>query len=164
MDQNQFQNQQGASGQPAAAGQPVSGQPVQPIPAPVPEVPANFQLGSLIAGQIHLQLPPHPETQFDDRDFLLLLAGSISLSKDEKKRIVEAVPKLKQWQVDELMNIFREEKQKFAQLSDKHVEQLRKLEKQHLEDWKDIEMGQQQENRGAEDQQKADEIRKSLGL
>lgn len=173
-------------GQPAG-GQPQGQQPVQPgpqqpvgggtpipggipgagtPPAPKPEdtTPANFQLGAMFTEGIKITLQPHPDTQFEDDKFLMLLASSISLSKAEKKRIVEAVPKLKQWQVDELMTIFEEEKNKFAQLSKKHVPQLEKLAKQHFEDWKDLEMGQEQTGKAEEEQQKADEIRKSLGL
>lgn len=128
------------------------------------EQPANFQLGTMLGDDINITLPPHPETEFDDKHFLKLLAGSISLSKAEKMRILEAIPKLKQWQVDELVNIFEEERKKFAQLSERHVPQLKKLEKQHFEEWKDIEMEQEKEVKSEEDKQKAEEIRKQLGL
>lgn len=126
--------------------------------------PANFQLGALFTDGIKMTLQDHPDTQFDDDEFITLLASSISLSKAEKKRILDAVPKLKQWQVDELMTIFNEEKKKFAQLSKKHIPQLEKLAKQHYEDWKDLEMQQAQEGKKEEEEKKADEIRKSLGL
>jgi primosomal protein N' len=135
-------------------------------PAPKEEdtTPANFQLGQLFVEGIKVKLAEHPETKFDENEFLMLLASSISLSKAEKKRIIEAIPKLKQWQVDELMNIFKEEKQKFAQLSKKHVPQLEKLAKQHFEEWRDIEVGEEQATASTEDAAKADEIRKNLGL
>lgn len=194
MDQQNSQNQQNQQGgaqqggaQPASGQQtggqsaqsqgrqPQTQQPPQPLggmpgagtpPPSKPEdtTPANFQLGALFTDGIKIKLADHPDTKFDDDKFLMLLASSISLSKAEKKRIVEAVPKLKQWQVDELINIFEEEKNKFAQLSKKHVPQLEKLAKQHYEDWKDLEMGQEQAGKAEEEQKKADEIRKSLGL
>lgn len=159
-------------GQAPMGGAPLGGMPGSQAqgagnpPAAKPEdtTPANFQLGAMFKDGIKIKLQPHPDTQFDDDKFLMLLASSISLSKAEKKRIIDAVPKLKQWQVDELMNIFEEEKQKFAQLSKKHVPQLEKLAKQHYEDWKDLEMGQEQAGKAEEEQAKADEIRKSLGL
>ncbi len=133
-------------------------------PPPKDEKPANFQLGTMLGDNIKLTLQPHPDTKFDDTYFVKLLAGSISLSKAEKKRIIDAIPKLKQWQVDELINIFEEEKKKFANLSERHVPQLKKLEKQHFEEWQDIEMEQEQSGKAEEDKQKADEIRKNLGL
>ncbi|MCD6109821.1 hypothetical protein J7J83_03630 [bacterium] len=133
-------------------------------PAEEDTTPANFQLGALFTDGIKIKLQPHPDTNFDNDKFLMLLASSISLSKTEKKRIIDAVPKLKQWQIDELITIFEEEKKKFSQLSKKHVPQLEKLAKQHYEDWKDLEMGQEQISKQGEEQKKADEIRKSLGL
>lgn len=158
-------------GGPPAAGQPPTGMPTPPPGgAPTPpkppkdEKPANFQLGTMLGDEIKLTLPAHPETKFDDTKFLKLLAGSISLSKAEKKRIIEAVPKLKQWQVDELINIFEEEKKKFAQLSERHVDQLKKLEKQHFEEWRDLVMEQKQEAKAEEEKGEAEEIRKKLGL
>lgn len=162
-DNKQNTQDNGAFGAPipgTAGGAPGS----QPNPPKKDEGPAGFQLGSLIGDDIQITLPKHPESEFDDNRFLRLLAGSISLSKPEKKKILEAIPKLKQWQVDELLNIFEEEKKKFAQLSEKHVPQLKKLEKQHYEEWKDIEMEQEKETKSKEDKKKADEIRKKLGL
>lgn len=162
---NQDQNTTPTPPTPPAHGMP----PMPGMPSPPPSqeedtTPANFQLGALFTDGIKLKLAQHPETKFDDDNFLLLLASSISLSKAEKKRIVEAIPKLKQWQIDELINIFEEEKQKFAQLSKKHVPQLEKLAKQHFEDWRDIEVEQAQSGKSQEDAAKADEIRKQLGL
>jgi hypothetical protein len=145
-------------------GQQVQQDGTTPVPTPEDTTPANFQLGALFKEGIVIKLQPHPSTQFDDNKFLILLASSISLSKVEKRRIVDAAPNLKQWQVDELISIFEEEKKKFAQLSKKHVPQLEKLAKQHYEDWRDLEMGQEQEGKKEEEQKKADEIRKSLGL
>lgn len=156
------------AGTPPAGAPPVGMPPMPGAGAQPPKeedtTPANFQLGQLFTEGIKVKLPDHPETKFDENEFLMLLASSISLSKAEKKRIIDAVPKLKQWQVDELMNIFKEEKQKFAQLSKKHVPQLEKLAKQHYEEWRDIEVGEEQQVKGTEDAAKADEIRKSLGL
>ena len=154
---------------PAGGAQPPAGMPPIPgAPPPAPKeedtTPADFQLGQLFTEGIKVKLLEHPETKFDENEFLVLLASSISLSKAEKTRIVDAIPKLKQWQIDELMNIFKEEKQKFAQLSKKHVPQLEKLAKQHYEEWRDIEVGQEQEVKGGEDAAKAEEIRKNLGL
>lgn len=125
--------------------------------------PANFTLGSKFPRQLKVKCPPH-QLKFDEEKFIRLLAGSISLSKDEKKKIVESVPKLKQEQIDELMRIFEEEKEKFAALSKKHVPQLEKLAEQHYQEWMQLESEFEHEQRGKQDQQKADQIRKNLGL
>lgn len=136
-----------------------------PATAPVPEdtTPANFQLGKNLPFPLGVSIPPH-QLQFDENKFLKLLAGSISLSKDEKKRIIETIPKLKQAQVDELMRIFEEEQFKFSQLSIKHVPQLEKLAQQHLQEWIDLVTEAKAQQKQSTDQAAADEIRKSLGL
>lgn len=135
----------------------------QPTPPPPPPKPANFQLGALLSPEIRVKVPPH-NLNFDEQYFLHLLAGSISLTKDEKVRIVESIPKLKQTQVDELVRIFEEERKKFAELGEEHVPQLEKLAKQHFEDWMDIEMKQEQTSKADDDKRKAEELRKQLGL
>lgn len=147
---------------------PPPAQPAAPAAAPPQEeeedkTPANFQLGTMLPPELKVNVPDH-QLNFDTEKFLRLLAGSISLSKDEKKRIIESIPKLRQEQIDELIRIFEEEKFKFSQLSIKHVPQLEKLAKQHYQDWMDLEMEQTQSVKKEEDQDKADEIRKSLGL
>ena len=48
-----------------------------------------------------IKIPAH-SLKFDEAYFIKLLAGSISLTRDEKKRIVDSIPKLRQEQVDEL--------------------------------------------------------------
>lgn len=140
-----------------------SGAPLPPPPPPKPSKPANFQLGVLLPAVLKIKVPAHTLT-FDEQYFLHLLAGSISLTKDEKARIVESLPKLKQSQVDELMRIFEEERHKFAELGEEHVPQLEKLARQHYDDWMDLEMRQEQSSKQNEDAAKAEEIRKQLGL
>ncbi|MBT7337236.1 hypothetical protein HN801_00840 [Candidatus Peregrinibacteria bacterium] len=109
-------------------------------------------------------VPGHPETNFDEQLFLTLLRGSISLTRDEKWRIIQAIPKLSQFQIDELQKILDEEKKKFSQLSPKHLLQLQKLEQKHAEDWKDLQSITIQEGAKEEEEQQADDIRKQLGL
>lgn len=110
-----------------------------------------------------VKVPAH-SLKFDEEYFIKLLAGSISLSKDEKKKIIDSIPKLKQSQIDELIRIFEEEKQKFAALSQKHVAQLEKLAQQHYEEWMQLEDEYFQGQKKQADQSKADEIRKNLGI
>ena len=142
---------------------PTPGAGMPPPPPPPPSKPANFQLGALLPAVLKVRVPVHT-LKFDEQYFLHLLAGSISLTKDEKARIIESIPKLKQSQVDELVRIFEEERRKFAELGQEHVPQLEKLAKQHFDDWVDIEMRQEQTSKSDEDAKKAEEIRKQLGL
>lgn len=141
------------------------GMPPQGAPVPQPEdtTPANFQIGAKLPPKLSIKCPSN-NLKFDEEYFIRLLASSISLSKDEKKKIVETIPKLRQEQIDELINIFEEEKEKFAALSKKHVPQLEKLAEQHYKDWMALEEEVAQEGKKKEDQSKADEIRKQLGL
>ena len=148
---NNTQNSGQTSG---AAGQSDDDQkPVQPI--------GSF--GSDNSFQPKVKIPAH-NLKFDENYFLRLLAGSISLTRDEKKRIIQAIPKLSQFQIDELIKILEEEKHKFSELDVKHKEQLQKLEEKHAQEWEQIEMNEEQEEQSAEDEGKADDIRKSLGI
>lgn len=141
------------------------GFPPQGMPPQEPEdnTPANFPLGTKFVAPLKIKLPKN-DMSFDETYFVTLLAGSISLSREEKKRIIDSVPKLKQSQIDELINIFEEEKEKFAALSKKHVPQLEKLAQQHYNEWMDLETESEQVQKKSEDQDKAEEIRKQLGL
>jgi len=138
-----------------------------PTPPPTQQgednTPANFQLGALLPKKLNVPIQPH-SLSFDENKFIRLLAGSISLSREEKKRIIDSLPKLKQSQIDELMRIFEEEKEKFAQPSPKHLPQLEKLAQQHYQDWIDIDNSYISEKKKEKDQEEADEIRKTLGI
>ena len=109
-------------------------------------------------------IPPHPNTQFDEQVFVQLLAGSISLTLNEKKRIIQAIPQLSQFQIDELIKIFEEEKGKFAELEKKHAEQVRELEAQHANSMQDDTLKQEEDAKRAEEQQQAEDLKKQLGL
>ena len=175
--------------QPQAPVQPAASFPQQPEPVqPQPQVPQNqapmagfgdddfggaaepqgdpnYKFGSAMGAgwTTSIKLPPH-SLNFDENKFLNLLAGSISLNKDEKLRIIESVPKLRQEQVDELIRIFEEEREKFLELSVKHSSQLKKLEAEHAADWTDIELHFRSQQTAQHDQNQAEEIRKQLGL
>ncbi len=146
-------------------GYPQPGMPAGGMPAGEPEdtTPANFKLGTKLPRELRVKCPPSA-LKFDEEKFVRLLAGSISLSKDEKKKIVESVPKLKIEQIEELMRIFEEEKEKFAALSKKHVPQLEKLAEQHYQEWMQLESEFEGEQKKQADNQKAEEIRKNLGI
>ena len=109
-------------------------------------------------------IPPHPQTQFDDDYFLQLLEGSISLTLEEKKRVIEAIPRLEQWQIDELIKIFEEEKVKFAELEQNFANDVEKL-KQEREKELDL-AAQKEEEQQSHDQdvEEAERIKREMGL
>jgi len=134
----------------------------------------NVDVSSLVAnaGQnqqasqklTEMTIAAHPNTKFDEKVFLSLLAGSISLTFTEKKRIIEAIPKLSQFQVDELIKIFQEERGKFAELEKKHSDQIAELESQHANSAQDIEAQKEEEAKRNAEEKQAEDIKKQLGL
>lgn len=126
----------------------------------------DYRFGSITnaLSNEHVVVPAHPETTFDQTKFLTLLRGSISLTRDEKWRIIQAIPKLSQFQIDELQKILEDERRKFSELSPKHLLQLMKLEQKHSEDWKDLQSFMVQKDAKKAEESQVDDIRKQLGL
>ena len=126
----------------------------------------NYRFGNIAVSLTteNVAAPAHPETVFDEQKFLKLLAGSISLMRDEKWRIIQAIPNLSQFQIDELHKILDEEKKKFSELSPKHLLQLQKLEQKHAEEWRDLQAIMVQQVARKTEEAQADAIRKQLGL
>ncbi|MCP4107372.1 MAG: formylglycine-generating enzyme family protein [Desulfobacteraceae bacterium] len=58
-----------------------------------------------------------------------MLEGSISLTLEEKQRVIDAIPRLNTWQIDELISIFEEERQKFAELETKFEKDVTSIKK-----------------------------------
>jgi hypothetical protein len=58
----------------------------------------------------------HPLTTFDEVNFLELLQNSLSLNPFEKKRVIDAIPTLSQFQIDELIKVFEDEREEFKKL------------------------------------------------
>lgn len=58
----------------------------------------------------------HPFTTFDEKQFLDFLEHSLSLSTFEKKRVIDAIPTLSQFQIDELIKVFENERVDFRNL------------------------------------------------
>ena len=58
----------------------------------------------------------HPLTSFDESNFINLLEHSLSLSTFEKKRVIDAIPTLSQFQIDELIKVFEDERVEFRKL------------------------------------------------
>lgn len=108
------------------------------------------------------------EIQVDVKNFHDLLKHSLSLSTFEKKRVIDAVPTLSQFQFDELTKVFSEEREKFRDLSKEHPDDIKKLLKKQQLEW--LQLGDiykaENEKKGKEDEdaKKAEELKKSLGL
>ncbi len=108
------------------------------------------------------------DVKFDEKDFLDLLKHSLSLNTMEKKRVVDAMPTLSQFQIDELKKVFIEERQKFRELSKEHPDDIKKLLSKQQKEW--IQLGDlyksEKENKKIEneDQDKIDNIKASLWL
>ncbi len=110
----------------------------------------------------------HPLTQFDEKEFVDLLEHSLSLSVSEKKRVVDAVPTLSQYQIDELKKVFTEERDEFRKLMPKEGETIKKLVTDKRAEWKQLKQIYIDElknrQKANEDQGKIDDLKKSLGL
>ncbi|MBF0436424.1 MAG: SUMF1/EgtB/PvdO family nonheme iron enzyme [Magnetococcales bacterium] len=97
----------------------------QALNATIPETGGMIRFKNL-----RFNLPVHP-FQVDDKEFIELLQGSISLDVQEKQKITKKFLELSQFQVDELIRIFHEEKAKFKSLGKEHEDALNKTRKQH---------------------------------
>jgi methyl coenzyme M reductase alpha subunit len=99
-------------------------------------------------------------------DFLDLLKHSLSLNTMEKKRVVDAVPTLSQFQFDELTKVFTEEREKFRELASEHPEDIKKLLTKQQSEW--IQLGdlykaeKENEDKQGEDNEKIDDIKSQL--
>lgn len=77
----------------------------------------------------------HPMSEFIEIHFIDLLEHSLSLSVAEKKRVVDAIPTLSQFQVDELHKVFEDEREEFKKLLAKEGEVIRDLVIKAKEGW-----------------------------
>ena len=107
-------------------------------------------------------LPAHPDTQFDEEYFLDLLEGSISLTLEEKKRVIEAVPRLSIEQIQELFNIFEEEREKFAELEKEYADDIAKLKREREKEQEIEAIYQQEEEEDSESDEEAEALRRRL--
>ena len=110
----------------------------------------------------------------NEEEFLDLLKHSLSLNTDEKKRVIDAVPKtdsqpgLAQFQFDELKKVFIEEREKFRELAGKHPEDIKKLIAKQKKEW--IQLGEiykiEEEKKQKEEKEAwaIDDIKAQLGL
>ena len=123
---------------------------------------------SAVDNSIFLELSTvHPLSDFDEASFIDLLEHSLSLSVFEKKRVIDAIPTLSQFQIDELVKVFEDEREEFKKLLAKEGETIRELVTKAKEGWnqlRDIYVaeGLAREKAG-EDQAKIDALKAALG-
>lgn len=180
---SQVPPQQASAGQQPPVAQPGSTQPTggQPQPPqggaiptpptpptppqpPVPQDP-NARVGQLKKKGGHtFTIPPHPNTQFDEANFLELLEGSISLTFEEKQRVIDAIPRLSIEQINELISIFEEEKTKFAELEKEFAGDVQKLKQEREKELEVQELKQEEAGSADEDAAAAEALKKQMGL
>lgn len=108
------------------------------------------------------------DVEVNEMEFLDLLKYSLSLSFFDKKRVLEAIPTLSQYQFDELKKVFLEEREEFKKLSQEHPEDIKKLVEKQSEEWQQLgeyyyfEM--QKSSVVENDEKKLEEIKKQLGI
>lgn len=133
-----------------------------PIPPPPPPRPKTSN------DEIFQRFLAHPLTTFDEQSFMDLLEHSLSLSTFEKKRVIDAIPTLSQFQIDELVKVFEDERVEFRKLMPTEGEIIKWLVVKAQNEWeqlKDIYIEEQKAQAVANaDAQKAEELKKSLGL
>ena len=130
-----------------------------PLPTPRPKTPND---------DIAKRFLVHPLTSFDETVFMDLLEHSLSLSTFEKKRVIDAIPTLSQFQIDELTKVFEDERVEFRKLMPTEGDIIKGLVIKAQNEWeqlKDIYIEEDKANaKASEDAKKAEELKKSLGI
>lgn len=109
-------------------------------------------------------IPPHPDTTFDEQNFLTLLEGSISLTLEEKKRVIDAIPRLSLEQINELVKIFEEEKVKFSELEKEFGDDVAKLKQQRVKELEIEKIREEEAGEADEDAAAAEALKSQMGL
>jgi len=119
--------------------------------------------GQLPTGNGHIfKIPPHPNTVFDEEYFLTLLEGSISLNLEEKKRVIEAIPRLGIEQIEELIQIFEDEKTKFADLEEEFAEDVEKLKEERQRELETQKIREEENEEESENEEEAEALKRKL--
>ena len=97
-----------------------------------------------------------------------LLEHSLSLSTFEKKRVIDAIPTLSQFQIDELVKVFEDERLEFRKLMPTEGEIIKWLVVKAQNEWEQLKDIYTEEEKAQfkanEDAHKAEELKKTLGL
>jgi hypothetical protein len=134
-----------------------------------PQNPGDQQAPTVADNSIFLELSVvHPLSEFDEAAFIDLLEHSLSLSVFEKKRVIDAIPTLSQFQIDELVKVFEDEREEFKKLLSKEGDTIRELVGKAKEGWaqlREIYVGEAAaREKAGEDQAKIDALKGSLGI
>ncbi len=104
----------------------------------------------------------------NEPNFVDLLKHSLSLNTMEKKRVIDTVPTLSQFQFDELIKVFDDERNKFKELAKQHPEDIKKLvakqQKEWIELWELYTNEKENKEQETENQAKIDDIKAWLWL
>ena len=110
----------------------------------------------------------HPLTSFEEIYFLDLLEHSLSLNVFEKKRVIDSIPNLSQFQIDELVKVFVDEREEFKKLLATEGDAIKELVVKQKEWWdqlRDIYVQEWLKKQAeGQDQSKIDDLKSSLGL
>lgn len=108
----------------------------------------------------------HPGAVFDEIYFIHLLENSLALTYSEKKEVIDAIHRLSQYQIDELIKVFLDEREQFKAIMEEESESIIKLYEEAKKNWiLIIEHYTTQEQKDVQqevDNSKLDEIRKAL--
>jgi hypothetical protein len=125
----------------------------------------NEQVDNIILELLNLH---DVEIEIDTANFLDLLKHSLSLNTAEKKRVIDAVPTLSQFQFDELTKVFVEERTKFRELAGEHPDDIKKLVAKQQEEWLQLgdiyRMERKQTEASNEEQKKIEDLKSQFGL
>lgn len=108
----------------------------------------------------------HPGAVFDEIYFIHLLENSLALTYSEKKEVIDAIHRLSQYQIDELVKVFLDEREQFKAIMEEESESIIKLYEEAKKNWiliiEHYETEEQKNIQQEVDHGKLDEIRKAL--
>lgn len=125
----------------------------------------NEEVDSIVLDLLKLH---DEELEFEENVFLDLLKHSLSLNTFEKKRVIDAMPTLSQFQVDELQKVFLEEREKFKELAWEHPDDIKKLVAKQQQEWLQLwdiyKTEKEKQEKEWEEQKKIDDLKSQFGL
>ncbi len=80
------------------------------------------------------EILPHPNSTFDENYFLNLVENSISLTLEEKKKVVDSIPRLSVDKINKLISVFESEKIQFIDLAKDFKEDVAIIKKQRQQE------------------------------
>lgn len=78
------------------------------------------------------------DVNIDKEEFIKLLSNSFALSLKEKKRVLDELANLEQWQINGLIDVWYEENIKFQELWSEHPEDIAKLIYKVTQEWYEL--------------------------